>query len=226
MAIYDAGYLSPIKNKLGNAVGRRWRNLNVLAVYNGSPRNPRTSAQMLQRRLLSAMSELSAGFAMSSMLGFRNRCAGTKVFPRAMFIKKNFGVAHVDGGGSISYDYADIVVSQGSVGNVNFGAPSFDDPLTAHVGFDAGAVGTYPSAVQNDCKVRVVVYCADTKQSIMSPATALSAGGVDVVVPAYWNGMTVRLYGFVEYTGQGASEYGLEVGECSNSVFIGQGNIG
>lgn len=226
MAIYDAGYLSPIKNKLGNAVGRKWRNLNVLAVYNGSPRNPRTSAQTRQRNLFAAITELAMAFAMVAKVGFRNLCAGTKIFPRAMFIKKNFGALSVASGGSITIDYSNIVVSQGSVGNVNFGAPSFDDPLTAHVNFTAGAVGTYPSAVQDDCKVRVLVYCPDARQSIMSSAVALSAGGVDVVAPDYWNGLRVQVYGFVEYTGQGNSEYGLQAGECSNSIYIGQGNLG
>ena len=226
MAIYDAGYLSPIKNKLGNAVGRRWRNLNVLAVYNGNPRNPRTTSQQNQRKRFSAVTELAAAFALASVKGLSKACEGQKVFPRALFIKKNFLAVTLDGGGSVTVEYTKLVMSQGGCAEASFGVPAFDTPLTVEFTLAAGNCAVYPAAVQRDIKVTTVVYCPEIGQAVVSDSVGISAASVAVEVPASWNGARVHVYAFTQYIGEDVNDWALQRNECSRSSYLGAGTIG
>ena len=49
MSKYYQGYLGAQQGKLGNAVGRRWKGRNVMAVYQPQIHDPRTTAQQIVR---------------------------------------------------------------------------------------------------------------------------------------------------------------------------------
>lgn len=216
MAIYFAGYLSPIRNKLGNAVGRKWRTLDVLSVYNGRPRNPRTTAQQTQRAKFGFIATLARAFNAAVQLGFKPICDGTPIPPRSMFIKKN--IQHVDASDldNPTIDYPEIVIAEGGLPGASFGAASFADPLSVEVPLtDTSDV---PGAGVHD-KVYIFVYDTSSKQGIISANSRRAEASITVTVPATWVGHRVQVYGFVV---GGDPE---TMGTVSDSVSLGSGTI-
>lgn len=218
MAIYNAGYLSPIRKKLGNAVGRKWRTLDVLAVYQPFVSNPNTGAQQMVRARFGVAASLAMSFAAAVKLGFANICEGTKVPERSMFIKKNWNNIHADSpGSSIAVTYPDLVIAKGPLPEAVVGTPSCTDPLQidATITDNTGAQGT--SA--ND-KVYMVAYSPEAQQSVMSDGRNTRAGEtISLTVPATWNGHRVHVWAFT--IGAGNNNMGV----ISNSRYLGSVTI-
>lgn len=226
MAILKTGYLSPFKNKLGNGVGRRWRNLNVVAEYNGTPRNPRTTAQQVQRGRFGVLSELARAFSSTLKDSLGGICEGTKVFPRAKFISLNNGAVTSTNPATVNIDYGEIIVARGNVERPQFENPDFETPATVEVGFNLAAFeAQYPLADKADLKIRIVVYSVDGKFIMTKEATG-DAGSVSCVVPDYLAGTKAHVYGYSRWDGDDMPEYGLKKGDVSDSMYVGQGNIG
>lgn len=213
MAIYFAGYLSPIRNKLGNAVGRKWRTLDVLSVYNGRPRNPRTTAQQEQRARFGYIAKVARAFSTAVEMGFKPLCDGTPVPQRSMFIKKNIENVDATDITNPTIDLTEVVCAEGGLPNASYGSASFADPLSVTVPLtDTSSV---PGANHSD-RVYVFVYNKDQNAGILSTAKQRPDAEVIVNVPATWNGERVHVYGFV---------VNADNSSVSNSIFIGQGNI-
>lgn len=217
MAIYNAGYLSPIRKKLGNAVGRKWRTLDVLAVYQPFVSNPNTSAQQMVRGRFAMAAKLAMAFARALELGFANICKGTKVPQRSMFIRKNWENIHADSPSSITADYTEMVVAQGTLPEVLFGNASFAEPLQVAVPMSstAGVEGADPAD-----KVYLLVYSPEAQAAVFSDGRNTRANeSASVNVPAYWNGHRVHVWGFA--VGAGTDNMGV----ISNSRYLGSGTI-
>lgn len=213
MAIYFAGYLSPIRNKLGNAVGRKWRTLDVLSVYNGRPRNPRTTAQQAQRTKFGYIAKVARAFSTAVEMGFKPLCDGTPVPQRSMFIKKNIENVDVTDITNPTIDLTEVICAEGGLPNAAYGTASFADPLSVTVPLtDTSSV---PGASNSD-RVYIFVYNKDQNAGILSTAKQRPDVEVIVNVPATWNGEKVHVYGFV---------VNADNSSVSNSIFIGQGNI-
>ena len=213
MAIYFAGYLSPIRNKLGNAVGRKWRTLDVLAVYNGRPRNPRTLAQQTQRVKFGFCAAIARAFATAVNKGFKPLCDGTSIPQRSMFIKKNIGLVDATILDAPTMQYADIVCAEGGLPNGAFGSIDATDPLTVKVPItDTSSV---PEASATD-KVYVFVFNPSQKSGLLSTGVARNTERIDVTVPAVWNGERVHVYGFA---------VNADNSKVSNSLYIGTATI-
>lgn len=217
MAIYNAGYLSPIRKKLGNAVGRKWRTLDVLAVYQPFVSNPNTSAQQMVRGRFAMAAKLAMAFARALELGFANICKGTKVPQRSMFIKKNWGTIHADSPSDITADYTEMVVAQGTLPEVLFGNASFSEPLQVAVTMSSTA--GIEGADSHD-KVYLLVYSPEAQAAVFSDGRNTRADeSASVNVPAYWNGHRVHVWGFA--VGAGTDNMGV----ISNSRYLGSGTI-
>lgn len=213
MAIYFAGYLSPIRNKLGNAVGRKWRTLDVLAVYNGRPRNPRTTAQQTQRVKFGFCAEIARGFAGAVELGFKPLCDGTPVPQRSMFIKKNINLVDASILDAPTMTYADIVCAEGGLPNAAFGSVDVSSPLAVEVTMtDTTSI---PGASHTD-RVYIYVFNPSSKNGIISAAKQREDASIAVNVPAVWVGERVHVYGFV---------VNADNSQASNSVYVGTGTI-
>lgn len=213
MAIYFAGYLSPIRNKLGNAVGRKWRTLDVLAVYNGRPRNPRTTAQQRQRAKFGFIATIARAFATAVEKGYKPLCDGTPIPQRSMFIKKNISLVDASTPEAPVMTYADIVCAEGGLPNAAFGNVDVSDPLSVTVTEDDTT--TIPGASMSD-KVYIFVFNPDQKAGILSLGKTRESGDLTVAVPATWNGERVHVYGFV---------VNADNSQVSNSIYIGTGSI-
>lgn len=216
MAIYFAGYLSPIRNKLGNAVGRKWRTLDILSVYNGRPRNPRSAAQQTQRAKFAFIATMARAFAPAVNLGFKAICDGTPIPQRSMFIKKN--IQHVDATdvANPTIDYPEVVIAEGGLPAAGYGAPSFADPLSVEVPLTN--TSDAPGADPRD-KVYLFVYCPSLTTGILSAPKVRGDESVAVNVPSTWVGTRVHVWGFA--IGAGPDNMGV----ISNSSMLGQGTI-
>lgn len=217
MAIYNAGYLSPIRKKLGNAVGRKWRTLDVLAVYQPFVSNPNTEAQRTVRKHFSILAKLAMVFANPAELGFANICKGTKVPQRSMFIRKNYDTVTMVDDQSGTVDYTMVSVAQGNLPECQFGSPAFTDPLEVEVAMTSttGVPGT-----DEDDVVYLVVYSPEAGAAIMTDGrNKRSDASMTANVPAYWNGHRVHVWGFA--IGGGTDNKGV----ISNSRYIGSGTI-
>ena len=217
MAIYNAGYLSPIRKKLGNAVGRKWRTLDVLAVYQPFVSNPNTSAQQMVRGRFAMAAKLAMAYARALDLGFAGICKGTKVPQRSMFIKKNWANFTATSPSSITADYTEMVIAQGQLPEVLFGNATFTEPLQVAVSMTdtTGIEG----ADAHD-KVYLLVYSPEAGAAVFSDGRNTRADeSASVNVPAYWNGHRVHVYGFA--IGAGTDNAGV----ISNSRYLGSGTI-
>lgn len=217
MAIYNAGYLSPIRKKLGNAVGRKWRTLDVLAVYQPFVSNPNTEAQRTVRKHFSIIAKLAMVFSNAAELGFANICKGTKVPQRCMFIRKNYDTVTMVDDQSGTIDYTSVVVAQGNLPECQFGSPTFTEPLQVDVAMtDTTGV---PGADADDV-VYLVVYSPEAGAAIISDGRNKRVNeSISVNVPAYWNGHRVHVWGFA--IGGDTDNMGV----ISNSRYIGSGTI-
>lgn len=216
MAIYFAGYLSPIRNKLGNAVGRKWRTLDVLSVYNGRPRNPRTKAQQQQRAKFGFIATMARAFAPAVDLGFKGICDGTPIPQRSMFIKKNLQQVDATDVNNPTIDYPEVIIAEGGLPSASYGAPSFADPLSVEVSMtDTSAT---PGADPRD-KIYLFVYNPTAKTGVMGDVKVRVDESIAANVPATWNGNRVYVWAFA--IGGGPNNMGV----ISNSSMLGSGTI-
>lgn len=216
MAIYFAGYLSPIRNKLGNAVGRKWRTLDVLSVYNGRPRNPRTTAQQTQRARFGFCATLARAFSTAVELGFKNICDGTPIPQRSMFIKKNIENVLTDDPTNPTMDFTEVVIAEGALPEAQFGNASFSDPLSVEVPLTDNS--DTPGADARD-KVYLFVYSPEANAGKLGDTKVRSDESIICTVPAYWVGHRVHVWGFA--IGAGNDNMGV----ISDSHYIGSGTI-
>lgn len=213
MGTYFAGYLSPFRNKLGNAVGRKWRTLDVLAVYNGRPRNPRTLAQQTQRAKFGYIAKVARAFSIAVEKGFKPLCDGTPIPQRSMFIKKNIENVDVANLDAPVIDLTEVVCAEGGLPNASYGSPSFADPLSVTVAITD--TSDIPGANATD-KVYIFVYNKDQNAGILSEGKDRNVAEIIVNVPSVWNGEKVWVWGFV---------VNADNSQVSNSLYLGQGNI-
>lgn len=229
MAKYDAGYLSPIKNKLGNAVGRRWRGIPVLAVYNGSPANPRTVAQQTQRASFSILSSYARALAPILMAGYGYYCKGKKQFPRAMFMKDNKGAVVATSPDHVVVTQSDMIVSRGSLPKGSAGTPQFDIPSTIDVTVYTPILQALSGIATGDFKVCCGAFALDTMSCVYENRVDMALTGgtpVQLDVPSQWNGIKVHVWTWVECATDKYESLGYHKGDCSESVYAGTGNIG
>lgn len=218
MAIYNAGYLSPIRKKLGNAVGRKWRTLDVLAVYQPFVSNPNTDSQKSVRIRFATLATMAMRAAEAINPGFATVCAGTKVPQRSMFIRRNWAVATADTPTHVTVDYTELILSDGSLNvPVNSGNAQFGDPLTATVNLDDDATA-HGEFVDKDDTVYLVVIDTESGNTYIGQAVRADAS-VSCVVPASANGHRVHCYLFA--VGKGS----LDMGRVSPTVYCGSGMI-
>lgn len=216
MAIYNAGYLSPFKNKLGNAVGRKWRTLDVISVYNGTPRNPNTAAQKLVRTRMSAISKLAAPASTIIKAGFAAVCEGTKVPPRAKFIKENWARVQASAPGTVVISFADLKFSDGGLPVPDMTAPNFGEPL--EISSDINDNADTPGADANDI---IYMFCIEQESRAMMVADTVtrSDSKATITLTQWWNGRSVHVYAFA--VGDGNNNKGV----TSQTVYLGTGEV-
>lgn len=218
MAIYNAGYLSPIRKKLGNAVGRKWRNLDVLAVYQPFVHNPRTESQQLIRTRFGGIAKVAMMLSVAVMKGFEVVCSGTKVPQRSMFIKQNWNRIHADTPGSYTVDWEDLIVSQGGLALPTVGALTAPSPNTLHLVLNDDGQGD-PMVIDAADEVYMAIANPSKKMGLISASTLRVEEEIEMAVPATWVGDRIHAYVFA--IGGGTQDKG----KISNTVYGGSVTI-
>lgn len=215
MALYNAGYLSPIRKKLGNAVGRKWRTLNVLAVYQPNVSNPNSEAQQIVRWRFGTAAKMAMHAAGVLGLGLRDYCTGRVAPPRSAFIGMNwpnFGVDH-----EISYE--DLQFSAGSLdAPVPDGAPGVSTPLTVSQHMNTSFVASL--TCNSHDLVYMVVYDKILDRFFLSDAATRSSDELTITLPSVCGSHRVHVYTFAV----GAKATNTE-GKTSPTVYIGNPTV-
>lgn len=218
MAIITGNNLGRLKKKSGPNVFRKWRNLQVMGVYNSEVHNPNTDSQKVVRIAFGAAARIAAAFSSAIMIGFENICKGTKVPQRGYFVKTNWTHFHGDASGSATVDYEDLVISQGDLPEIQFGNATFNNPLEVDVPIsdNASVIGSHANDI-----AFVFVYSPEAGVGILSSNKKRSDPSVTINVPAYWNGHRVHVFGF----GKGAAANTINPNDLSDSRYLGSGTI-
>ena len=214
MAIYNAGYLSPIRKKLGNAVGRKWRNLDVLAVYQPFVRNPRTERQELIRTRFGKLAKVAMMLSAGVNKGFEEICKGTKVPQRSMFIKKNWSHVHADVPGSSTVDWEDLTIAQGGLALPAIGALTAPSALVIKLALSDDGQGD-PTVIDPADEFYLVLANPSKSMGLISQSVLRVEEDIDMHVPANWVGD--RLHAYIFAIGKGNQD----LGKISNSVYAG-----
>lgn len=217
MATINRGILDGFFGKVGTVVGSFWKGIPVMRAYVRRIRDRKNTAQLMVRARFTTLCELASSFLSAIRLGLHNDAVSSHTTEGNVFVKKNWAAVQATAADSVTVDYADLMVAHGNLTGVQFGTANFDTPQTVVVGFDTNEEcdGTSP-----DDMVYVFVYCPDAKSGILGSPVKRSAKTTSIVVPGYWNGMKVHLWGFT--LGAGIDN----TGETSDSTYIGTGNIG
>lgn len=217
------GILGDQYGKIGPVVGRKFREENVYSAYQKNVFNPRTEKQQIQRMKFRELSKLAHAFACGAIFGFRTAAKGTNLSPRNLFQKTNWLSIEASSPDSLHIDYSSMRVAVGSLSNVLFEGANFDIPGKVKVSFIE--FGAPCQRTPND-RVFVYVFCPDAAQGILTEGAKPNDGNVTIDVPATWNGLRVHVYGFVRNQGAAVEALGIPSGECSDSQYIAQGEIG
>lgn len=220
MALYKNGILGAYRNKVGTVVGRIWRGKDVVAAMPKSMHNPNTDPQKKIRSRFAVIGRLAASLLNALNIGLHNIYMKRQSTAIGEFVRLNWD-AVTAAGDTITTDYSSIKVAKGNLVGVMFGTADFDTPQQVEVSFESNEEADGTSL---DDKVYLLVYCPDVDAAILSAPVKRSANSVSLMVPAYWGGQTVHLWGFTK--GDGMTNMGDNRGKISNSTYIGSGNIG
>lgn len=217
MSKNNGGYMGQQIGKLGPAVGRRWRGMNVYAGYQKFVKNPRTEGQMAVRAKFGALASLSRclrGATKKGLADIKTIWDGNNAFMHINWPAVSGATAP-----EVAISYADIVVSRGNLPGVSFGTPDFEEELTVKVPITGTNIDV-PGAMESDL-IYIIAYQPDLKQGILSTPVLRTSGDISLIVPAAWSGMRAHVWGFCV----GAPNNEMP-NEPSDSYFVGTGNIG
>lgn len=216
MALYKNGILGAYRNKVGTVVGRIWRGKDVVAAMPKSMHNPNTDPQKKIRSRFAVIGRLAASLLNALNIGLHNIYMKRQSTAIGEFVRLNWDAVTV-AGETVTTNYSSIKVAKGNLVGVMFGTADFDTPQQVMVTFQSNEEADGTSL---DDKVYLLVYCPNADAAILSAPVKRSANSVSLMVPAYWGGLTVHLWGFVKADGI------TNRGKISNSTYIGSGIIG
>lgn len=216
MAIYNAGYLSPIRKKLGNAVGRKWRTLNVLSVYQPNVSNPNTEAQQLARTRFRNASQFAMRAAGILGIGMEDYCRGSVMPPRAAFMHINYPLFSGDG----EITYADLQMSYGSLdAPVVDGAAGVATPLTVSYHLNTDFVESL--TCDNHDMIYLCAYDTVLKRMFVTDSPVIRADDeISITFPSAAGGHRVHCYLFAIGKAAGKTE-----GKTSMTVYGGNPTV-
>lgn len=193
------GYMGIQIGKLGPAVGQMWKGRNVYRSYNPFVRNPKTEEQKMVRTRFGAINKLARALSSAINAGYGYKADNEHTTTRGLFVRENWecvSVRKVDGKLQAEFDYEGLVVSEGAVPGVGFGAPAkAEGKVTVPVADSMVGVGC---ALETD-EVNVIMYNKSKDVSVTAKAVR-TAESVVVNHPEGWTGDEVELYGYVTTT--------------------------
>ena len=109
-------------------------------------------------------------------------------------------------------DYEHIRIAEGSAAPVRFTPASVDENNVLHVDFERNSGMTRAKASD---RVYVYVYNTDTREGLLSAAAERRRGGLQMQLPAGWNELNIRMWGFVvDSEGRASGSQYVAVGDA------------
>lgn len=201
---------STYTGRVGNVVGAKLKGGEYIArSYQPQVKNPNTLRQRVSRGKLALASAAAAVFAEAINIGFAKAAAGTKMYPRNMFVKGvvpvSSGVFTVSGE-SVTMDYSKLEFSKAqgitvmpicqAVLDGDTGAIEVTCENASAVDLPAGSkLGLVVVATTNDNDVCVVV-CGEAATGVTIPVEVVQASGLNHVamffkeIPEAYNGVS------------------------------------
>ena len=218
MANQDFNVLGNQRGKVGNVVGYMRKGKQCYRGYVAHVRQSKSEAVAINKARFATLGKLGMAFRGAVNRGYQRLLKGSGMTAVNIFVKKNKeAVTLASLGSDPTVDYGALVVAEGNLPFVSFGAIDTSEESTVEVPFDTDSA-TYPGATEND-QVYLFVYQPDTDMGVLSMPVSRSTGSITVPVPSFWSGMKVHLYGFV------MSAKGRTKGLTSASTYVGTGTI-
>lgn len=213
------------RGKIGNVVGYMRKGKQCYRGYSDKVTQSKSEDLLMAKMRFATLGKLAIQFRGAVKRGYQKLLASSTMSACNLFVKKNYDAVTVASVSSDpTVDYGSIVISEGNLPFVTFGAISTETEATVEVTF---STDTYPGATEND-QVYLFVFQPDTQMGIMSLPASRSAGAITLEVPALWSGMKVHVYGFVVNPEDHWDENLLSTivkGEASPSTYVGQATI-
>ena len=218
MSKYNQGYLGAQIGKLGNAVGRRWKGRNVMAVYQPDVHDARSEAQLLVRSRFRTLGKLSGAFLEALRIGMGYTAKQYRLTEGNVFVKMNWPAVTAVSPDEVSVNYSAISIATGSLPEATFGAVDWGEGQHLHVECTLDGGAEQPGANERD-QVYLFAYCPDRMQGVVGSPVPRTADKVSVNVPASWDGMEIHLWGFA------ISADGMKKKACSATAYCGSGEV-
>ena len=196
--------------KLGNKILYKWHGRQCERSMPTSVANPQTEAQQAHRSNFAMISKLSSYMKAAHLVGLHWQAVREHNSTYAIFRNLNKDCFTPDG----EIDLSRVIVSHGTVEREEITSATINNGVLT-VTFDSHIYGGKATD-----EFYLFVYCPDAKCGVLSAATKRSDKNISTLVPTYWNGMKVHVWGFT--AGGGIDN----LGAMSNSTYIGSGNIG
>jgi len=213
MATIESGYMGGFSGKLGPAVGYQWRGKWVVRSFSRTPRNPRTERQQEHRMLFKQEVQLAGRMNWVLRETMDEVSALHGMTPCNYFIKRNQGAFSVGSGPcELSVDWSALVLSEGPVAPVAFGAPEVTEGTTLSIGFERNPLHT---RADNYDRVFVYLYCPALERGFLAAPVYRREGRLSVALPELFGGHEVQLWGMVQDA----------AGRWSETIYIGFGPL-
>lgn len=192
---------------MGPAVGYMWNGKWCLRSRPAIVRNPRTPRQMECRALFAEQVRLAAAMRRGVLRGMTVAAREMGMTAYNLFVSVN-QEAFSSEEGRLRVDWQRLTLSVGDVAPVEFGRAAVDEHGVLSVRVNGHTVSSGRRSPFDE--VRLYVYCPDEGAGVLSSTVARYDKKISILLPTFFLGKEVVVYGFVE-----DSE-----GVCSLSVYI------
>ena len=203
------GFVSGFSGRLGNVVGYVWRGKSCVRTLPSQFNDAKTERQLEQRSLFKQTIDLASRAKKVLHVGLHVQSVNAQMTECNYFMhinKRCFSLRD----GELEVDYASLVVSDGPVAPVAFGAPQLVDETTLVIDFEKNPLHR---VAKSDDNVYLAVYCPELNDFRLSNPVSRSSKHLEMNFPSLYAGKEVHLWGFVQ-------DY---AGRASMSQYIGCG---
>ncbi len=211
MAIATNNQMMGLKGKVGLLVSYQWRGKWITRTFSSKPRNPRSEKQQAHRMLFKQEVQLAGRMNWVLRETLDAISAEHGMTACNYFIKKNQSAFSAEDG-MLAVNWANLVLSEGPVAPVAFGAPEITERSTLTVNFERNPLHISSS---NFDRVYVYLYCPETKMGFFTAPVYRRERRLSVVLPESFIGHEVQLWGMVQD----------QAGRWSETIYIGYGPV-
>ena len=212
MAITTNGLMVGQTGKVGQLVSYQWRGKWVTRTYSSKPHNPRTKDQQDHRMLFKQEVQLAGRMNWVLRETLDTIAEENGMTACNYFVKRN-QTAFGEDDGVLVVNWADLMLSEGPVAPVAFGALEITEGTTLTINFERNPMHM---SSDNFDRVYVYLYCPELQTGFFTAPVYRRDLRLSVVLPDQFSGHEVHLWGMVQDL----------AGRWSETIYIGCGPVG